>query len=89
LFLLFGNTNLNADAFFNSATAPYANNPNGNLPKAYIYVDFFNEKFEFVSEGSMSLRVSQQGNNASPLVLSNIKAPRNGYAYVYLSNSSF
>jgi RHS repeat-associated protein len=88
LFLLFGNTNLNADAFFNSATAPYANNPNGNLPKAYIYVDFFNEKFEFVSEGSMSLRVSQQGNNASPLVLSNIKAPRNGYAYVYLSNES-
>ena len=32
------------------------------------------------------MRVSQSGDGAAPLVLPNIKAPENGYAYVYLSN---
>ncbi len=34
------------------------------------------------------IRVSQQGDGATPLVLGNIRAPRNGYAYVYVSNES-
>jgi RHS repeat-associated protein len=34
------------------------------------------------------LRVSQSGDNADPLVLSSIKAPKNGYAYIYLSNEN-
>ncbi|MGN6647749.1 MAG: RHS repeat-associated core domain-containing protein, partial [Cytophaga sp.] len=58
------------------------------IPRAYLNVIFFNERFEFVSEGSTALRVSQPGDNASPLVLSNIKAPKNGYAYIYLSNEN-
>jgi RHS repeat-associated protein len=81
-------TNLNADALFNSATAPDANNATGNLPKAYLTIVFFNERFEYVSEGSTALRVMQAGDGADPLVLSNIKAPKNGFAYVYLSNES-
>ena len=40
------------------------------------------------SEGSTALRVSQPGDGASPLVLSNIKSPKNGYVYIYLSNEN-
>ncbi len=49
---------------------------------------FFDERFNYVSTGSTSLRVSQQGNGAAPLVLPNIQAPKNGFAYIYLSNES-
>jgi hypothetical protein len=49
---------------------------------------FFNERFRFVGEGSTSLRVQENpGNNAS-LTLPNIKSPKNGYCYVYVSNES-
>jgi hypothetical protein len=41
-----------------------------------------------VSEGSTALRVSQSGDGSHQLVLSNIKAPKNGYAYIYLSNEN-
>lgn len=63
---------LNTSTDFLNKTAPDASNATGNLPKSYLTIVFFNERFEFVSEGSMALRVSQQGNNASSLVLSNI-----------------
>src|SRR5690606_30351271 len=66
---------LNANTEFLNKTAPDANNPNGNKPKAYLTVVFFNERFEFVEEGSTALRVAQSGDNAPELVLPNIKAP--------------
>lgn len=72
---------------FTSITDPNQN-ATDNIPRAYLNVIFFNERFEFVSEGSTALRVSQSGDNAAPLVLSNIKAPKNGYAYIYLSNEN-
>lgn len=90
--------NLNADALFNSATAPDASNPNGNLPKAYLSIVFFNslsrqrsafgKRFEFVGEGSTALWVVQPGDNVAPLVLNNLRAPKNGYAYIYLNNEN-
>ena len=79
---------LHADAAFVAHTAPDAANPAGNKPKAYLTVLFFNERFEFVGEGSKALRVSQAGDGAPALVIPNVKAPKNGYAYVYLSNES-
>jgi RHS repeat-associated protein len=73
---------------FNSVVAPDAANPSGTAPKAYLTVLFFDERFRFVGEGSTSLRVQENpGNNAS-LTLPNIKAPKNGYCYVYVSNES-
>ena len=81
-------TELNADPNFISATAPDANNAAGTNPKAYMTIVFFDERFNYVAENSMALRVSQQGDNAAPLVLANIKAPKNGFAYIYLSNES-
>ena len=49
---------------------------------------FFDERFNYVAENSTALRVYQQGDNAAPLVLANIKTPKNGFAYIYLSNES-
>ncbi len=40
------------------------------------------------SEGSATARVTQSGSGAPALVLPNIKAPKNGYAYIYVSNES-
>lgn len=60
------------------------------LPKAYLTVLFFDERFNYVgtTEATPYKRVSQSGDNASPLVLANLRAPKNGYAYIYLSNES-
>jgi hypothetical protein len=58
------------------------------LPKAFLNVVFFDERFNFVPEGSQKLRVTTTGNHVSPIVLSNIKVPRNGYCFVYISNES-
>ncbi len=58
------------------------------MPKAYLGVLFFDERLNFIAESSSLIRVSQQGDGATPLVLGNIRAPRNGYAYVYVSNES-
>ncbi|MDX2048317.1 MAG: DUF6443 domain-containing protein [Chitinophagaceae bacterium] len=81
-------TQLGGSTPFTSIANPDANNANGNNPKAYLSVLFFDERFNFVSEGSASVRVSSSGNGAPALVLANIKAPKNGYAYVYVSNQS-
>lgn len=79
---------INGNSLFNSLTDPDIANSSGTNPKAYLKILFFDERFNFVEEGSTSIRVSQSGNGASPLVLSNIKAPKNGYAYVCVTNVS-
>ena len=81
-------TQLNASIGFKGVTAPDANNATGTNPKAYMTIVFFDERFNYVAENSTALRVTQQGDNAAPLVLANVKAPKNGFAYVYLSNES-
>ena len=70
------------------AVNPDLGNSNGNTPKAYLTVLFFDERFNFISEGSTSARVQQSGNGAPVLVVPNIQAPKNGYAYIYVSNES-
>ncbi|MBK7885182.1 MAG: hypothetical protein IPJ81_16370 [Chitinophagaceae bacterium] len=54
---------------------------------------FFDENFKFVPYdavtglGSYSAAVAQPG-NGKHIQVSNVKAPKNGYAFIYLSNSS-
>lgn len=62
--------------------------PNPNAPRAYINYIFFDEQFNIVKEVSGFKRVSQAGDGAAPLVTDEIKARKNGYVYVYLSNES-
>ncbi len=57
-------------------------------PAAYLYVLFFDERMNFVPENSNRLQVSQSGTGAAPLILPNLQAPKNGYAYVYVCNAS-
>lgn len=66
------------------------NPDNGNInnPKANLSILFFDERFNFVSDNSQQVRVVTAGNGAAPLVLSNIKAPKNGYCFIYVSNES-
>ncbi|RXK58566.1 hypothetical protein ESA94_18210 [Lacibacter luteus] len=56
-------------------------------PRAFITVLYFDEQFNFVSEGSYSERVVSAGDGAAPLII-NSQVPQNGYAILYLSNES-
>jgi RHS repeat-associated protein len=80
--------NLSSNVQFVNATSPNAGDPTGTNPKAYLTVLFFDERFNFVAEGSSAARVQGAGNGQAPLVLDNIQAPKNGYVYIYLSNES-
>jgi RHS repeat-associated protein len=79
---------LNTSLPFQSMVDPDANNDLGNNPKAYLAILYFDERFNLIEEGSETKRVSQSGNGASPLVLAKRKAPKNGYALVYVCNES-
>ncbi|ULQ52152.1 DUF6443 domain-containing protein [Flavihumibacter fluvii] len=79
---------LGASAPFNAIAAPNATDGTGNAPKAYLTVLFFDERFNYIGENSNYQRVSTADNSNASLNLLNIKAPKNGYAYVYLSNES-
>ncbi len=81
-------TLLGGSTSFINATSPNAGSSSGNNPKAYLTLLFFDERFNFVEENSQALRVQQSGNGAPSLTLTNIKAPKNGYAYVYVSNEA-
>jgi RHS repeat-associated protein len=77
-----------SNAAFASLLTGDASSSSGNRPKAYLNVVFFDERFIFVPEASQQLRVLTHGDGVAPLVLSNIRVPRNGYVMVFLSNES-
>jgi RHS repeat-associated protein len=77
----------NTPAFTNIAGAN-ASQTGGTQPKAYLNILFFDERFNFVEGTSQSTRVVAAGDNAAPIALLNIKVPKNGYAFVYVSNES-
>jgi RHS repeat-associated protein len=80
--------NLSTNVPFTNITSPDAGNDAGTNPKAYLTVLFFDERFNFVGEGSTTQRVQGAGNGQAPLVIGNVKAPKNGYAYIYISNEN-
>ncbi len=81
---------LSGNGSFTSITEPDASNATGNNPKAYLTIIFFDERFNYVSTGSAFTRVpiNTAGSSNLSLTLPNVKAPKNGYAYVYISNES-
>jgi RHS repeat-associated protein len=84
--------NLNTSTNFTTAVEP--NNNTTGTPQAYLTILFFDERFNFIAaaDGGLAqaqVRSTDAGNaNAQPLALPNIQAPRNGYAYIYISNRS-
>lgn len=84
---------LNSSTPFVGATSPDASNNTGSNPKAYLNILFFDERFKFVEEGSASIRVLEIGSMLDPqnpdaLEIIAARAPKNGYAYIYVSNES-
>ena len=78
--------NLNTGTAFSQIISPDINDAGGTVPKAYLNLVFFDERFNFVAEGSTSVKVLGQG--SSTIGLTNIKAPKNGYCFAYISNES-
>lgn len=85
-------SNLGGVTGFVNALQPNGSNPPGNVPQAFLTVIFFDERFNFISAADGGVAQEQVaasvGSNGSSLTLANIKAPKNGYAYVYISNQS-
>ena len=73
---------------FASTVSPDQANTSDPRPRAFLTVVFFDERFNFVEEGSISLRVDHAGYIAGQdyLSLTDTKAPKNGYAYAFVSN---
>ena len=57
------------------------------VPKAYLNILFFDEQFRFVPGGSQCIAVVTAG-SVQTLGVANVAVPKNGYAYVYISNES-
>ena len=81
-------TMLNGSVPLGLTADPDADNPSGSAPKAYLTVLYFDERFNFIAEGSLATRVLSSGNGAAPLIYAPTPAPKNGYAYIYVSNES-
>lgn len=58
-----------------------------NTPQAYLTILFFDERFNFIEAADGGVAQQQVGSISSPLGL-NIRAPKNGYVYAYVSNQS-
>jgi hypothetical protein len=85
-------TQLSGVTSFVNAVQPGGSNPAGNEPQAFLTVILFDERFNFIpaADGGVAQQqvAASVGSNGSSLTLANVKAPKNGYAYVYLSNQS-
>jgi RHS repeat-associated protein len=81
---------LNLNSGFITAITPAGSG--GSTPQAYLTILFFDERFNFIEAadgGAVQQQVAASvGSNGSSLTLANIKAPKNGYAYAYISNRS-
>ena len=83
-------TNLNGVPGFVTAVEPNSNTI--GTAQAYLTILFFDERFNLIaaSDGGVQwAQVASSWSTSTPaLALSNVKAPKNGYAFIYVSNRS-
>jgi RHS repeat-associated protein len=81
---------LGASAGFLGAVQPAGSG--GATPQAYLTILFFDERFNFIEAadgGVAQQQVAASVTSAGDLLgLGSVKAPKNGYVYVYVSNRS-
>ena len=85
-------TQLSGTGGFINVVQPNGANPAGNTPQAFLTAIFFDERFNMIpaADGGVSQQqvAASVGSNGSVLTLASIKAPKNGYVYIYISNQS-
>ena len=85
-------TQLGGTTGFINAVQPNGSSPSGNTPQAFLTILFFDERFNFIlaADGGVVQQqvASSVTSSGATLTLPNVKAPKNGYAYVYVSNQS-
>lgn len=81
---------LSGSADFTSLLQPQVGSGGTAMPKAYLNILFFDEQFKFVAQNSEIVPVTVVGSGQTiTRVLQDAKvAPKNGYAYIYVSNES-
>jgi len=81
---------LSGSSAFVSAVEP--SNSTSGTPQAYLTVLFFDERFNLVpasNGGVYQLQVASSWTTTTPAMgWNNIKAPKNGYVFIYVSNRS-
>ncbi|MEX6688859.1 DUF6443 domain-containing protein [Danxiaibacter flavus] len=78
---------LNNSTDFTSLLRPQTTAATSTLPKAYLNILFFDEQFKFVAQNSEIVQVNTVGSR-QPIVKVAKEAPKNGFAYAYISNES-
>jgi RHS repeat-associated protein len=81
-------TQLSGMGGFINAVQPNGSNPGGTTPQAFLTILFFDERFNLISAADGGVAQQQVSSSFVPLTLPNVKAPKNGYAYIYVSNQS-
>ncbi|HEX6426429.1 MAG TPA: RHS repeat-associated core domain-containing protein [Niastella sp.] len=79
---------LNGTSGFINAVQPAGG---GGRPQAYLTILFFDERFNFIEAadgGVVQQQVGASGSDPAPIGLGAVKAPKNGYAFVYVSNQN-
>ena len=79
---------LNGTSGFINAVQPAGG---GTAPQAYLTLLFFDERFNFIEAadgGVAQQQVGASGSDPAPLGLGAVKAPKNGYVFVYVSNQN-
>ncbi|OQP54574.1 hypothetical protein A4H97_21635 [Niastella yeongjuensis] len=80
---------LNGTSGFINAVQPSGGG--GTNPQAYLTILFFDERFNFIEAadgGVVQQQVGASGSDPAPIGLGAVKAPKNGYAFVYVSNQN-
>jgi RHS repeat-associated protein len=82
--------NLNGSDPFTTLLAPQYGTGGTVLPKAYLNIVFFDEQFRYVGTNSEIIQITTKGSAQTITRIdgSAKEAPKNGYAYIYVSNES-
>ena len=83
-------TDLGNSVPFTNFLQPQVGSSGTTMPKAYLNILFFDEQFKFVPDNSEIIPITTKGSGQTiTRIMGNAKiAPKNGYAYIYVSNES-